>query len=200
VTTEILRPKDSVIWQGLVATIAFLTPVFAVLYFMTAPHGPWPVVAATQAVATVLGSIAVFSFTAAAIWISPGVVAEREFFGKRTRFETADIGAVVLTHTFSPHGADPVPQLFLLDHKGNLLVRMRGRFWTRESMRLVIAATEVAATIRAEPVSISELRREHPRMLYYFERHPVVGALAFSVLVIAFGVLLLLAATLAGVV
>lgn len=177
--------------QGLLASVVFLTPVFITLYFLAVPDGPWMVVLVTQLVATVIVAFGVGSYYWAGIWISPDAIEERGFFARRTRFEAVDIGSVLLADTFAGHGNDLVPQLFVRGHDGEQLVRMRGQFWSRESMQLVAATLEVPVTRPDGPVSIAELRRCYPGTLYWFERHPVAAAFVFAALIALAGALLL---------
>src|ERR1700710_566309 len=58
-----LRPLAQLFSQGLVAVVAFMTPVFIVLYVTTIPSGPWRAVLVTQVLATavvVFGAAAYF--------------------------------------------------------------------------------------------------------------------------------------------
>jgi hypothetical protein len=193
-----LRPHSSLFWQGLLACVVFLAPVFVVLYVLTIPNGPWPAVVFTQFLATLAVSLLGAGFFSATIWIGPGAIAERGFFGRKTRFERSAIGSILLAHTYTGPDLTPVPQLFVRDHDGHQLVRMRGQFWSREMMDDVIRLLDVPVTVSDDPVSIAELRDDHPQLLYWFERHPVWAALAFSGAVVAFGALLLLVLHLIG--
>ena len=126
------------------------------------------------------------------------MIAERGFFGRKTRFERAQIGSILLAHTYTGPDLTPVPQLFVRDNDDRTLVRMRGQFWSRETMDLVIAELDVPLTESSDPVSISELRSDYPGILYWFEGHPVRSALVFSGAVAVFGALLLLVLHLIG--
>lgn len=187
-----LRPHSFLLRQGLVASIVSLTPIFGVLYFLTIPNGPWAIVVATQAVATIAITLACSGYFAVAIWVAPGVIAERGFFGRKTRFEASDIGSILVAHTYASPDLTPIPQLFVCDHDGKQLVRMRGQFWSRESMDAVIEALPVPVTETDGPVSIADLRHDFPGLLYWFERHPIWAGLAFTGIVALFGGVLLL--------
>lgn len=189
---RLLRPYPALFRQGLIACIAFLTPVFVVLYWITVPSGPWRVVVGVQAVATAIVSLAAYAYFGTAIWVAPGEISERGFFGRRTRFERESIGSVILTHTYSGPDLTPIPQLFVCGHDGKQLVRMRGQFWSRESMDAVVSALGVPVTINDDPVSLADLRRDSPNLLYWFERRPVMLALVFSALIAAAGFIIVL--------
>lgn len=189
---RLLRPHSYLLRRGLIACVVSLTPIFIVLYFITIPDGPWVIVVATQAVATLAVTLACSGYFAVAIWVGPGVIAERGFFGRKTRFETSGIGSIMLAHTYSSPDLTPIPQLFVCDHEGKSLVRMRGQFWPRETMDAVIEALPVPVTVDDDPVSIADLRHDFPGLLYWFERHPILAGLAFTGVVAVFGAVLLL--------
>lgn len=189
---RMLRPHHYLVTQGLIACVAFLTPVFVVLYFLTVPNGPWVAVLVTHIIAAVIVTLAASGYYAATIWIGPGTISERGYFLKRSSFTKPQIASAYLTYTFATHGDDPTPQLFVRDAEGHTLVRMRGQFWSRESMDAVIDALAVPTTISDRVVSISELRSDSPSLLYWFERHPVIAALVFTGIIATVGGIILL--------
>jgi len=177
--------------QGLIATVALLTPVFVTLYFLTLPNGPWLVVLVSQLIATVIVGFGIGSYYWTRIWLAPGLIEERGFFGRRTRFELADIGSVLFVETYTGHATERTPQLFVRGHGGEQLVRMRGQFWSRESMEIVAERLGAPVTRTDEALSIAELRRDYPGTLYWFERYPVAAAFVFAALIAVAGALLL---------
>jgi hypothetical protein len=187
-----LRPHNWLFRQVLTATLAFLVPVFAVLYFLTVPDGAWIVVLATQAATTVLLAIAAVLFFRSGIWVDEHGVTERGFFGTVISAPVGSIGSIVVVSTFHAGGADTVPQLFVCDHDGNQLVRLRGQFWSVETMDVVRRALDVPVVELTESVSTRQLLETHPGLLYWFERRPVVAAALFCVAALSCGALLYL--------
>ncbi|MET4583702.1 hypothetical protein ABIE21_003228 [Conyzicola nivalis] len=177
---ERIRPLRRLLHQGLAAALAFLVPSFGVLYFLTVPNGPWPVVVAVQLVASLLLLLACWTYFRVAIWVSPERITERGFFGSLTSVPAEEIGAVVLAHTFHGGGADTVPQLFVCDEHGNQLVRMRGQFWSLEAMTAVADGLGIEPTDLGEPLSNRELLEQYPGLLYWFERRPYLAVVAFA--------------------
>lgn len=175
-----LRPHAHLFSQGIIAVVAFMAPVFVVLYVLTIPSGPWRAVLATQALATLAVLLATASYFRIAIWVDRTSITEVGFFGRTKRVEAHDIGSVFVADVFEASGTRTLPQLFVRDKEGRQVIRMRGQFWSRASMDTVLATLEVPRLARDESVSTRELRDEYPGLLYWFERRPIVAALAFT--------------------
>lgn len=196
-----LRPRPSLFRRGVTAILAFFVPAFGVLFFLTIPRGLWPVVLGAAVV--VLGGLvySVVSYRRLGVWVSPERITERGFFGKTSTVEVGDIGSIIRAEVF-PTGtsSDTVPQLFVCDEHGWQVIRLRGQFWSRESMATVVSTLDVNVVEIDKPISTSELYATYPGLLYWFERRPIVAALIFGgVLVLGglvlYGVLLSLGAT-----
>jgi hypothetical protein len=194
-----LRPHAHLFRQALLSTLAFQIPVFAVLYFLTVPNGPWVAVLALHILTSVAFLIATHAYFRAAVWVDPTGIAERGFFGRLVYIPTSGIGSIVLVHTYHGGGADTLPQLFICDPSGRQIVRLRGQFWSIENMRLVGSTLGVQVTELAEAVSTRELLEQFPGLLYWFERSPLLGAVAFTGSVVVGGALLYLGLAWLGV-
>ena len=175
-----LRPYSHLFSQGIFAVVAFMTPVFVVLYVLTLPNSRWPAVLVLQVVATLLVFVAAWAYFGTAIWVSPTEISERGFFGRKRTFARQSIGSVVIAETYASSSSETIPQLFVCDHEGTQIVRMRGQFWSRENMEVVKSTLDVPFTVVDEAVTTGDLRRDFPGLLYWFERHPVLTALGFT--------------------
>lgn len=181
-TPREFRPLLSIYRQGIIASVAFLTPVFVVLYVLYVPAGPWPAVIALQVAATILVFIAARRFRRTRVWIETDGLRERGFFGLTHRVTLTDIGEVVIAQTFTGVSAESKLQVFVCNHDGKQVLRLRGEFWSEDDMRAI--ATTVAQAISRpvvmldSTVSKSELLLRYPGLLYWFERHPALAALA----------------------
>ena len=177
VTTKsvVLRPHAHLFTRGIIAVLALTTPVFAVLYWLTIPDGVWPIVLAIHIVVVVATVLAVFAFFGTTIQILPDGVRERGFFGRVTDIRPGMVGSVVLLDLYEGSTLDTLPQLFVTDAHGRLLLRLRGQFWSREDMERVAEELDVPVTTRSESITLTELRRVSPELLYWFERFPRVG-------------------------
>jgi len=182
----VLRPRRSLFTQAFIATNAFLAPVLIVLYVYTIPDGAWPLVLAMQIVASLLFTLASAAFFLTAVWVSEAGLAERGFFGRLTFYSRNEIARIRLAPTFHGDGTDTLPQLFICDANDNQLVRLRGQFWTMESMQTVADVLDIP--IAQLPTSdLRDIHAEYPGLLYWFERRPVVAAFAFSASMVALG-------------
>ncbi len=175
-----LRPHAHLFSQGIIAVVAFMTPVFVVLYVLTIPSGPWRAVLATQVIATIVVVGASASYFRVAIWVDRTSITEVGFFGRTIRVEADEIGSVFVAEVFEASGTKSLPQLFVRDKQGRQVIRMRGQFWSREAMDAVLATLDVPKQARENTVSTRELRDEYPGLLYWFERRPVIAALVFT--------------------
>ena len=182
-----LRPHAHLFGQGIIAVVAFMTPVFVVLYVLSIPSGPWRAVLATQILATIVIVGASVAYFRVGIWVDRTSITEIGFFGRRKRFEAAELDSVFVADVFEASGAVSLPQLFVRDKEGKQVIRMRGQFWSRESMDTVLATLEVPKQARDHVVSTRELRDEFPGLLYWFERRPVIAALVFTAITAVVG-------------
>jgi hypothetical protein len=125
-------------------------------------------------------------------------ISERGFFGLQRHVPIAEIGSIVLAQTFDSLGHTAVPQLFVCDLDGRQVVRMRGQFWSRASMDIVIATLDIPVDPVADTVSTDELRHDYPGLLYWFERHRWLAAMAFTGITAVVGLLAYLIIQLVG--
>jgi hypothetical protein len=164
-----------------------MVPVFVVLYILTVPAGPWKAVVVTELLAIVLIAYAGYSYVRAFISVDGEGITERGFFGGTRRVPVGEIGSIVRAETFDASSRATVPQLFVRGRDGRQLVRMRGQFWSRESMDQLVAVLGIRPEALPEAMSQSELRAHQPSMLYWFERRPVIAVIAFAVIGAAIG-------------
>ncbi len=169
----VLRPYGHLFRQGVIATVACMLPVFLVLYFLTIPDGTWLPVLVTQVVATIVVTWASAAYFTTTIRVTDTQIIERGFFGRTTRYRLDEIVGVVRANTFGSGGFESIPQLFVCGPDGRQLVRMRGQFWSPQSMDALTSALDVPVTVVPDTVTNRELRAEHPGLLYWFERGPL---------------------------
>jgi hypothetical protein len=185
-----IKPTSAVLRRSALATGVFLVPFSVILYLITVPKGPWDLVLATEVIVLLVLLLSVIGFRRAGFWVGPEGIAERGFFGAKRFVPVSEIDSVVVVEHFENSESDSIPQLFVCDANGKQLVRMRGQFWSRESMDFVSETLPVPIKEVTDPVTAAELLDEYPGLLYWFERHPTIAATMFSAAVIVGGVAL----------
>jgi hypothetical protein len=167
---QTLRPHSHLVRQTTLSILAFFAPVFAVLYWLTIPLGQWHHVAVAQAIVMVGAALGIIAFLRTNIWVDETGITERGFFGRLTSFDREQIGSIVLLELYQSGAIDTHPQMFVTDADGRLLVRMRGQFYSRGAMDLVIDELGAPVVRVPEPMTLAELNRLRPELLYWFER------------------------------
>lgn len=170
--TVVLRPYRDLFTRGLTAVLALTTPVFAVLYWLTIPGGDWPFVLAAHVLVVLATIIGVYGFFSATITLGADGVRERGFFGRTRLVRPVDVAAILLVRLYDGSTLDTLPQLFVTGHDGRVLLRMRGQFWSAEDMERVAEELDRPVTRPEEFMTMTQLRRTSPELLYWFERLP----------------------------
>jgi hypothetical protein len=174
--THALRPHGRVLLQSGLSILALVAPVSAVLFWLTIPTGTWLPIAAVQLVLLCLCAVAAVGFSRTVIHVDGGGISERGFLGRVGNFSTAEIGSVVLLDLYQSGAVDTHPQLFVTGTDGRLLVRMRGQFYSRGAMETVVDQLAAPVVRVPEPMTLRELNRMRPELLYWFERRPTAGS------------------------
>lgn len=175
---RVIRPMRQLFRQGLIAVLALTTPVFAVLYWMTVRLDSWPIVLAVHLAVLALTAVVIVGYLGACISVSPDGIDERGFFGHTRSARIEQIGSILVLEIYRDSALDTQPQLFVCDHDGQLLIRMRGMFWSRADMDVVIDQLDVPVNVSDSTFTMADLRRTRPELLYWFEHLPRLSALS----------------------
>lgn len=167
---QVLRPHGHLLRQTTLSIVAFFAPVFAVLYWLTIPLGEWIQVLVAMLLVILGASVGVLGFLRTCVWVDDTGVSERGFFGRITNFAVEQVGSVVLLELYQSGAIDTHPQLFVTGVDGQLLVRMRGQFYSRGAMETVADELGVPVVRVPDPMTLDELNRLRPELLYWFER------------------------------
>jgi len=166
----LLRPHGHLLRQTTLSIVAFFAPVFAVLYWLTIPLGEWVPVLIAQLAVMLAAAVGVVGFLRTCIWVDDSGIAERGFFGRFHDFPADQIASVVVLELYQSGTIDTHPQLFVTGVDGRLLVRMRGQFYSRGAMDTVADELGVPVVRVPDPMTLTELNRLRPELLYWFER------------------------------
>ncbi|TFC44083.1 hypothetical protein [Cryobacterium shii] len=170
--THALRPYGRVLLQSGLSVLALVAPVSAVLFWLTIPTGTWQPIAAAQGVLVGLCALAYLGYSRTVIRVDGEGISERGFLGRVTNFDTDEIGSVVLLDLYQSGALDTHPQLFVTGTDGRLLLRMRGQFYSPGAMETVVDQLAAPVVRVPEPMTLQDLNRVRPELLYWFERRP----------------------------
>jgi hypothetical protein len=193
-----LSPRAMLI-RSIIMSVMFVSiTVFGVLFFLGMRNGSWPVAIIGLAASLLVCALGYALHRSTFIGITHTTIEERGFFGRRNSIPKTDVASVVFAHTYTNASPESVPQLVITDAKGERLLRMRGAFWTLESMRSVIASVDVPATSHRETMSMREFFARYPTAAYWFENRPALLTVATVGILCAVGAIVLLLVHLVG--
>jgi len=186
----VLRPQRSAFYQGLSSTLAFLVPLSSSFYFTGAFAGPRVAIFGCQLAIVTAALIATIFFFRTQIRVDVSGIAERGFFGRWLYVPAHQIDMILIGRTYRSSGTDTAAQLFICDSDGQQLLRLRGQFWSTNSMRVLAETLEMPTTQLGSAVTTKELLDRYPHLLYWFEKQPIVVTLGIT-LFVAIGLTLL---------
>ncbi|MFD3443031.1 hypothetical protein ACFDTO_00320 [Microbacteriaceae bacterium 4G12] len=175
---RVLQPISSVPRTVALTSVALVTPLFAVLYFLTVPGGTWPTLLLEHALVTLACTIATIRLCRARVWVAGRGIVMRSPLGLRRKLDRDDIGQLLLVQTYRGQTLDTQPHLFVVTADGRTGMRLRGSMWSRESMRRLAQELDIPLTSIHEAMTRGELRRSHPHLLPWLERRRVSLAIA----------------------
>lgn len=168
--THALRPHGRLLVQSGLSVLALVAPISAVLFWLSIPNGTWRPVAIAQVVLLSICGLAYLAYTRTIIRVDAEGISERGFMGLVKDFSSDEIGSVVLLDLYRSGALDTQPQLFVTGTDGRLLVRMRGQYYSRGAMDTVVDQLGVPMVRVPEPMTLQDLNRVRPELLYWFER------------------------------
>ena len=165
-----VRPHAHILRQYTLAAAACMVPLLGLLYWLALSPVAWAYLLLVALLVPIVLAIGYVSHKRAFILISPAGITERGFFGQLHVIPTSVVGSIITLELYRSGSLDTQPQLFVIDAEGHLLLRMRGQFYSRVSMETVIDGLEAPVVRVPEPLSLRDLRRLRPELLYWFER------------------------------
>jgi hypothetical protein len=180
-TTPItLRPLPQLGGLTRIVTAALILPVFVAVFWFSIPRGTWPRTLVALIVVSLVYLVASRLLARASIRVTADCVTENGLLGGRTRVPAKRIVSLVILETYRGNSLDTDLQLFAFDPAGDRLIRMRGPYWSRESIEIMAAAFDVPTRRIEGPITVLELRRRYRDSLYWFERWPALGFLSVA--------------------
>ena len=186
----IVRPKAEMTRIAVVTFFITTVPVFAVLYWYTAPMGIWPqilgihLLIAAACLVTAWRQRRVFSA------VSDEVLEGNGIFSKMESVPLSTVVRVALVPVFRSHPNEATTQLVVLGANDQCLFRMRGQFWNDADVTTLVQGIKRPVTREREPLSESEFFDTYPGSAYWFERNPLLRILLVVAITVAVGVAL----------
>ncbi|MBG6237124.1 hypothetical protein IWX78_000067 [Mycetocola sp. CAN_C7] len=172
-TISSVRVRQGLLGQGIAALLALSVPILIVLYWLTIPTGAWIWVAVAQLVVFAAIALATVRFLRVRIGVTDTHLLERRFFFGTTRIPLESIHRVVMLEMHRTMASQSRLQMFVLNEAGKPLLRMRGEYWSRNSINRIASHLTMAPIEHVDhPVTLDELQSTRPEMLYWFERRP----------------------------
>lgn len=170
---QLFRPRSPLFGQLALATAVLTVPVFAVLYWITVPDGAWLVVVALQVLVMIVIGIAVIASRKVFVQLHEWGVEDHWPFGFTSRVRASEVDTILLIEFYNGNGTETVPQLFALDGRDRLVLRMRGQVWTRSAIQQVAARLGAPVVHAPVPMTLTDFTRIEPQLLAWFERRPL---------------------------
>lgn len=163
-----VRPRESLVRTGLVASVVGGVPLLAVLYWLSLVQGSWRRVLVVHVLAVVVLLLAWLRHRGSFAEVTRTHLIKQAFFRRRV-VEREQIASAIIVHTWRAGSSDAVPQLLIRDAAESTLVRFRGAFWSMEAMETIAHGLQVPVTIAPETMTLPEFYAEHPHSAYWYE-------------------------------
>jgi hypothetical protein len=165
-----VRPHAHILRQYTFALAASLIPLFGLLYWLAISPVVWAHMLIVFALVCLVWGLGYVGHKRAFIRVTDTAITERGFWGRTNVVPIGVVSSIIALELYRSGSLDTYPQLFVIDDEGNLLVRMRGQFWSRDDMETIVNALDVPVVRVPEPLSLRDLNRLRPELLYWFER------------------------------
>ncbi|WP_213816873.1 hypothetical protein [Glaciihabitans sp. dw_435] len=178
-----IHPKNSLLRTAI--AIFFLTtlPVFAVLYWYTAPLGIWGWLLGFHLLLAVLCVLVSLRQTRVFSGVRDGALSGNGIFSPTVTVPLADVRRVVLVSTYHSYPSETSRQLVVMGKNGRALFRMRGQFWhTTDFDRF---AHELGVEVVEESTIMHDVEffRDYPGSAYWFDNRPGLRIMVVIVVV-----------------
>ncbi len=192
-----VRPKPSLLRNGLLAFVIAGIPVFGVLIWLGTVHATLPLAIAAVLLCVFCATVCVWRYGQVFIEVEDGVLHESGF-ATEFKIPVTSISEVVIAETDLSSSAETVAQLLALDANGRRAFRMRGTFWTVEDMHAVADAIGAPIEVETFPMTAKQFYNKYAGAAYWYEGRPWLAILGIALAGGAAFVLVLLMMTIAG--
>jgi len=198
-----LRPRRGLLWSGVFVLVIVPLPVVATLITLGMPNGSWPIARIGGVISIVVFFIGLHLFRTTEIVISATQITERGFFSRTVCTPISAVNSLVLVHTFSISSSETLPQLIVRNDRNDRILRMRGAFWSEQTMREAAAAIGSPLEEPVDALTSRQFFEQYSGSAYWFENQPALGVAIAAVIGLAciggvLGLMSLLGLPLAG--
>ena len=166
-----VRPHPRVLWSAVLSTAIVVLPVWGVSLWLVGPtpsvERTWVITLGVLGMVVLLG-VAVLSRRQRIVVCRDGFI-EQPIVG-RQRFVPREAIGRSLLFEFRGRGLHASSQFFVCDAENRPLLRMRSNRWSTDSIAAVVAAYDGPVERPRQPVSLDDLREDHPDLLTPLER------------------------------
>ena len=180
-----LRPRLGLLLSGVLVLIIVPLPIVATLITLGVPGGSWPIALICGAISIVVFFTGLYLFHTTEIVISSTQITERGFFSRSTSTPISAVNSLVLAHTFSLSSSETLPQLIVRNDRNDRILRMRGIFWTEQSMREAAAAIGSPLEEPADAITSRQFFEQYSGSAYWFENRRGLGVTIVAVIGLA---------------
>ncbi|THG29901.1 hypothetical protein [Naasia lichenicola] len=182
----VIRPLVSTLTRRYaVSATCLIVPPLTALYALTVSNGTWGYIVLLQVVMLAISIFLRRILARAKVVFSPHGFTETDLFGPPMVTRREEMRSILLIPVTDGNSSSSFDHLFLLDADDRVRLRMRGRFWGEEALRTVVSLYELPVTRIAETRTLTDLRGDFSRYLFWRERHPYLLALFMAVGIVA---------------
>jgi hypothetical protein len=168
------------------SSLAFASPVLALLWLSWGQPGYPVVMAWTGAIAVSLAGVT-FGLARTKFRFEPERLIEYPFFSRTRVTPVSELSSVRVVSAYTGRSLDTHVQVFFLDTEGRSRARIKGIHWgDRVALR---ASTAYGLPVEkfVDPLTKTELRRRYRPDVNPIERHPIIWGAAQALLVLGVG-------------
>jgi hypothetical protein len=187
-----VRPKRALLRNGLLALGIGGIPLFGVMIWLGAIHGTLVLAIGAVVLTVFVAAVVAWRYTELVIGVEDGFVREVGFTSVH-ELPVASVARIVIAETDQSSSPETVSQLIALGHDGQRAFRMRGLYWSIESMHAVADAIGAPLAIDTTPMNPKQFHAKYSGAAYWYEGRPWLAILGIGVAgVAAFGIVLLM--------
>ncbi len=185
--SRVLRPSRQAYARAVRANVWIAVPLLAISLVRIAIN-PWLLPVFAVALVAVFGGVLLY-FRYSKVEYGEGTYRVTNSIGSVRRFDASEVSRVVTVASLnSGSTAPPAPQLILTRPEGTKLLRLSGRTWD------ITQFTELATDLIThgvvndailEPITTAQLRARYPRVVGWWEAHPIAFGLILGVGILA---------------